>query len=130
MIVSSSIHDHVNFLNSFLNTRIIFHCVSVPPFHYPFINWQATLLFLFSKYFEQNITVHGQASIPVEIRRVLWVFTKEWGSCIYAWSRFNFWVSSNTICNGACACFHPHQQWTNFYFIFYDPHQHLLSLFS
>ena len=52
IIISSSTHLPAKFMSWFFIRWIVFHCIDVPHFPYPFFSWGTSRLFLVSGYYE------------------------------------------------------------------------------
>jgi hypothetical protein len=123
IIFSRTIHLPKNFMKSLF--LIVFHCVNVPHFLYPFLCWRTSGFFSASGYYKYGCYEHSGACVLITCWNIFWVHAFDIaGSSADTMS--NFLRNSQTGFKSSCGSLQSHQQWRN---VPVSPHprQHLLS---
>ena len=61
----------------FFNSWVVFHCVNVPHFLYPFLCWGASVFFPASGYYKQGCYEHSGACVLLAGWDIFWIFAQE-----------------------------------------------------
>jgi len=105
---------------------VIFHCVDVPHFLYPFLCWRASGFFPASGFYKQGCDEHSGARVFFICWGILGYMPKRVIAGSSGSSMFNFLRNLQTDFQNGCTSLQSHQQWRS---VPLSPHpcQHLLS---